>query len=106
MLYAFRSIEEDGTTSQHGVVTANNMTELFLALDEHVDPRYVEVKKIKQISFCVDTSPDPKNEGDESYFNVGVELEFGDSFFESLADNDGWYTPNFKGIYVVDEYIQ
>jgi len=106
MLYAFRIKQEDNTISHHGVVSANNMTELFWALDEHVDPGCVEVKKIKQISFCVDTSPDPENEGDESYFNIGVELEFGDSFFEPLADNDGWYTPNFKSVYVVDEYIQ
>ena len=106
MIYAYRIKQEDDTISHHGAVTANSMTDLFYALDEHADPEFCEVKKIKQISFCVDSTSDPENEGDEAYFDIGVELYFSDSFFDSLADNDGWYRPNFKSVIMVDEYIQ
>lgn len=53
MLYAFRIKQEDNTISHHGVVSANNMTELFWALDEHVDPGCVEVKKLSKLVFAL-----------------------------------------------------
>ena len=93
MIYAFRIRQADGVITHHGVVTATNTSDLFYALDEYADPSFCEVKKIKSLSFCVDSSIDFEYGG----FTVGSEIEFSDSF-ESMLDANGWYWPVFKGL--------
>jgi hypothetical protein len=86
MLYAFRIRQADHTITHHGVVTVANPTDLFYALDEYGDPSFCEVKKIKNLSFCVDTVDDLEYGG----FAVGSELEFGDSFESAIMGDMGW----------------
>lgn len=89
MLYAFRIRQADNTITHHGVVTAATQTDLFHALDEYADPSFCEVKKIKNLSFCVDSVDDLEYGG----FAVGSELEFGGSFESEIMGSTGWYSP-------------
>ena len=89
MLYAFSIRQADNTITHQGVVTAANPTALFYALGESADPSFCEVKKIKNLSFCVDSVDDLEYGG----FAVGSELEFGGSFESDIMGSTGWYSP-------------
>lgn len=91
MLYAFRIRQADNTITDQGVVTAATQTDLFHALDEYADPSFCEVKKIKNLSFCVDTFDELEYGG----FTVGSELEYGGSF-DPIMGYTGWYNQTGK----------
>lgn len=85
----FRVVLEDGTPTGHvGLVTYDGSKDLYLSLDEFVDPFAVEIKDADDFSFCMKVTNFGEDEIETSEYEIG----------EGVPDpyeNNGWRKPKF-----------